>query len=126
MPATTSYSVLVNAVAVTVTKVAISGSKVQLTLSAAIKYGDIVKVTYTKPATNPVQTAAAGIATSISSLTATNNLAAPTKDATPVTLTMTVSPTHVHRTINLLLNYASALPAQITGLTPEVVKITDT
>ena len=126
VPVATSYSVLVNAVAVTVSKVAISASKVQLTLSAAIKYGDIVKLTYTKPATNPVQTAAGGIAASISSLTATNNLAAPTKDATPVTLSMTISPTHVHRTINLLLNYANALPAQISGLTPEVVKITDT
>lgn len=126
VPSPTAFSVTVNSVAVPVSTVAISSNKVQLTLSRAIKYGDIIKVSYTKPSTKQLQTTTGGIAANISSLTASNNLAALTKDATPVTLTMTISPNHVHRTVNLLLGYSGALPAQIAGLTPEVVKITDT
>lgn len=126
IPATSAFSVMVNSVARSVSSVAVSGSKVQLTLSSAIKYGDVIRYSYTKPSTNPLQSTSGGIAASISSLTAANNLSAPTKDATQVTITMTVSPNHVHRTINLLLDYAGALPAQITALTPEIVKITDT
>jgi uncharacterized repeat protein (TIGR02059 family) len=125
-PAVTAFTVSVNAVAVAVSSVAISSNKVQLSLASAIKYGDIIKVSYTKPSTNPLQTTAGGIAASISSLTTSNNLAAPTKDATLVNLALTVTPNHVHRTINLILNYSGALPAQIAALTPEVVKITDT
>lgn len=125
-PAATAFTVSVNAVAVPVSSVVISSNKVQLSLASAIKYGDIIKVSYTKPSTNPLQTTAGGIAANISSLTTSNNLAAPTKDATQVNLALTVTPNHVHRTINLLLNYSGALPAQIAGLTPEVVKITDT
>lgn len=125
IPATTAFTVTVNSVATSVSKVVISSTKVQLTLASAVKYGDVIKVSYTKPAANPLQTADGGIAASIASLTASNNLAAPTKDATPVTIAMTVSPNHVHRTINLMLDYAGALPAQVAALTAETVKITD-
>src|ERR1035437_3375924 len=54
-PAPSAYTVLVNGVATTVSTVAITGSKVQLSLSAAIKFGDIILVSYIKPATNPLQ-----------------------------------------------------------------------
>src|SRR5674476_1595095 len=45
-PVPSAYTVLVNGVANTVSTVAITSSKVQLTLSAAIKYGDIILVSY--------------------------------------------------------------------------------
>jgi uncharacterized repeat protein (TIGR02059 family) len=54
-PAASAFKVNVNSVTNTVSSVAISGSKVQLTLSSAIKFGDIITVAYTKPATNPIQ-----------------------------------------------------------------------
>ena len=93
---------MVNSTAGTVNTVAISGTKVQLTLSSAIKFGDIVTVSYTKPTTNPLQTAAGGIAASISAQSTINNLVNTTKDTPPITITMTVSPNHVHKIINAL------------------------
>ena len=72
IPATSAFSVLVNSVARTVNTVAISGTKVQLTLASPIVYGDVVTVAYTKPSANPLQTASAGQAASISAQTVTN------------------------------------------------------
>ena len=75
VPAVASFSVKVNSVAVTISSVAISGSKVTLTLSAPIKFGDILAVSYTKPATNPLQTIAGGMAAGITAQTTVNNVA---------------------------------------------------
>jgi uncharacterized repeat protein (TIGR02059 family) len=126
VPAVTSFSVLVNGTARTVSSVAVVTNKVQLTLSSAIKYGDIITVSYTKPATNPLQTDAGGSAASFSSKTTTNNVASTSKDALPVTITMTISPSYVHTTINIALAYSSVLTqAQITAMTPQIVRITD-
>jgi uncharacterized repeat protein (TIGR02059 family) len=76
VPATTAFSVIVNSAARTVNSVVISGVKVQLTLASAIKSGDIITVSYTKPSTNPLQTASGGQAISITSRTVTNNVSA--------------------------------------------------
>ena len=73
IPASTSFSVLVNSVARVVNAVVVSGTKVQLTLSSPIKYGDKVTVSYTKPVTNPLQSAAGGTAISFSNQVVTNN-----------------------------------------------------
>ena len=73
VPTVTSFSVLINSVARTVNAVAISGTKVQLTLQSRIVYGDIVNVSYTKPAVNFLQTATGGAASGISKLPVTNN-----------------------------------------------------
>jgi len=73
MPATSAFTVQVNSVTRTVSSVAISGTKVQLTLASPIVYGDVVKVTYTKPAANPLQTASSGLAASISAQPVSNN-----------------------------------------------------
>jgi hypothetical protein len=73
VPAVTSFSVLINSVARTVNAVAISGTKVQLTLQSRIVYGDIVNVSYTKPVVNFLQTATGGAASGISKLPVTNN-----------------------------------------------------
>ncbi len=125
IPASAAYTVLVNGVAATVSSVAITGSEVQLTLATAIKSGDIILVSYTKPATNSVQSAAGGIAVAFSSRATTNNLVAtvvpPT--ATSVTIQMSIVPNHIHKTLNITLAYTGTVSA---ALTPELVRITNT
>ena len=49
VPAASAFSVRVNSTARTVNTVAISGTKVQLTLASPVVYGDVVTVSYTKP-----------------------------------------------------------------------------
>ena len=126
VPVVSSYSVLVNGVARTANAIVISGTKVQLTLSSAIKYGDIITASYTLPATNPLQTTSGGIAASFSLRAVTNNLVSPAKDALPVTISMTISPTHVYKTISVILKYSSVLTTtQTTAITPEILRIID-
>jgi uncharacterized repeat protein (TIGR02059 family) len=123
VPATSAFSVLVNSAARSVSAVVISGTKVQLTLASAIKYNDIVTVVYTKPATNPLQTTAGGVAVSISpAQPVVNNVINSTKEGTPATITMTITPNHVHKIINALLTY-SATPT--TANSPEIISISD-
>ncbi len=73
VPATSSFTVRVNSVARTVNTVAISGTKIMLTLASAVVYGDIVTVTYTLPSSNPLQTASGGQAVTISAQPVVNN-----------------------------------------------------
>jgi uncharacterized repeat protein (TIGR02059 family) len=121
IPATTAFSVLVNSAIRAVNSVVISGTKVQLTLASAIKYGDIVTVAYLKPATNPLQNSSSVAASSISAQSVINNLINPTKDA-PVTIALTITPTHVHKIINIVLSYSSTPTA---ALSPEIIRISD-
>jgi uncharacterized repeat protein (TIGR02059 family) len=74
VPATSAFAVTVNSVARTVSSVAVSGTTVVLTLSSPVVYGDAVKVAYTKPSSNPLQTSAGGQAASFSAQTVTNNV----------------------------------------------------
>ena len=76
VPAASAFTVMVNSSARSVTAIAISGTKVLLTLATAVVYGDVVTVAYTKPATNPLQTSAGGQAASITAKNVTNNVAA--------------------------------------------------
>jgi uncharacterized repeat protein (TIGR02059 family) len=121
VPAVSSFSVKVNSVAVTISSVAISGSKVTLTLSAPIKFGDILSVSYTKPATNPLQTVAGGTAAGITAQTTVNNVA-DTAKAPPVTIVLTISPNHVHKIINVMLAYSGG---PVSTITSELVRISD-
>ena len=97
VPAASAFSVLVNSVARTVNTVAISGTKVQLTLATPVVNGNVVTVSYTKPTVNPLQTASAGTAASISAQTVTNGVTAAVPvyvssaiaSATPALLEMT-------------------------------------
>jgi uncharacterized repeat protein (TIGR02059 family) len=75
LPATTAFSVLVNSVGRSVISVAITGSKVRLTLANPIVYGDLVILGYAKPASNPLKTAAGGEAANITGQLVTNNCA---------------------------------------------------
>ena len=67
---------MVNSSARSVSAVAISGTKVLLTLASPVVYGDAVTVAYTKPSTNPLQTAAGGQAASLTAQNVTNNVVA--------------------------------------------------
>ena len=74
VPAASAFSVTVNSASRTVNSVAVSGTNVVLTLSSAVIYGDAVKLSYTKPSSNPLQTSAGGQAASFSTQTVANNV----------------------------------------------------
>jgi uncharacterized repeat protein (TIGR02059 family) len=101
VPAASAFSVMVNSVARTVSSVSISGTKVLLTLSSPVAYGNVVTVAYTKPTTNPLQSTSGGQAASITAKTVTNNVAAAIPvyvssviaNATPSVLEMTYDQT---------------------------------
>lgn len=124
-PAASAFAVSVNSVAVTPTSVAVSGTSVKLTLASAIKYGDLLTVSYIKPTSNALQTTAGGQAVTLSGKSVTNNLINTTKTTTQVTVSMTISPNHVHRTMNALLVYSGNIAALATSVLPELVRITD-
>ncbi|MGE5457744.1 MAG: SwmB domain-containing protein [Methanococcaceae archaeon] len=97
IPAASAFSVQVNSVARTVNSVTLSGSKVTLALSSPVVYGDVVKMSYTKPSVNPLQSTSGGQAASLVGQTVTNrvaSLALPTyvsssiENATPGILTL--------------------------------------
>ncbi len=74
VPAASSFKILVNSVSRTVTGVSISGTKVMLTLSSPVVYGNTVTVSYTKPSVNPLQTSTGGEASALSAQKVTNNV----------------------------------------------------
>ena len=125
VPATSAFNVLVNSVARTVNTVAISGNKVQLTLASAIKFGDIITVSYTKPASNPLQTATGGQAISISDQPIINNIINPVEDAAPGAIKMTISPNHIHQIINVILQYSSSFSVLDPARSPQIIRIFD-
>jgi len=125
VPATSAFNVLVNSVARTVNTVAISGNKVQLTLASAIKFGDIITVSYTKPASNPLQTATGGQAISISAQPIINNIINPVEDAAPGAIKMTISPNHIHQIINVILQYSSSFSVLDPARSPQIIRIFD-
>lgn len=74
-PAAVAFSVTVNSVARNINSVTVSGTKVLLSLTTPVLYGDIVTVAYSKPATNPLQTTSGGQAATISAQLVTNKVA---------------------------------------------------
>ena len=73
IPAASSFYVKVNSVDRNINTIAISGTKVMLTLVSPVVYGDIVTIGYTKSPTNPLQTASGVIVESITNQPVTNN-----------------------------------------------------
>jgi uncharacterized repeat protein (TIGR02059 family) len=107
-PAISAFSVLVNSAPVTISSVVITGTKVQLTLTGAVLYGDIVTVSYTKPASNPLQTSSGGQAADISAKPVTNNVSS----ASPIYISSSVenaNPALLEMTYQLTL--ANIIPA---------------
>lgn len=91
VPATSAFNVQVNSVSRAVTNVAIVGGRVLLVLESSVVYGNVVTVSYTKPATLALQTPSDGEVASFSSRQVTNNCLPPVptiqsavvEDATP-------------------------------------------
>ncbi len=125
IPSASAFSIMVNSLSRTINSVLITGNKVQLTLSDAINYGDIVTLSYTKPSTNPIQTAAGGMASSISAQPVLNNLINSPITVPAVTVKMTVSPNHVHNIINIILKYSGSMTTQSNIISPLIIRVKD-
>ncbi len=112
VPATSAFSVQVNSVARTVNSVSVSGTKVTLTLSGPVAYGNTITVAYTAPSANPLQTPAGGKAASISAQSVTNSVNAPPPPPAPAYVSSVVenaAPSLIVMTYNLSL--ANIVPA---------------
>jgi uncharacterized repeat protein (TIGR02059 family) len=77
LPSTSAFNVVVNSVIRGINSVTIVSGKVRLALSSPVVYGDIITVSYTKPGTNPLQTATGGLAASMAAQSVTNNCLTP-------------------------------------------------
>ena len=108
VPATSSFSVMVNSAARSVSAVSISGTKVLLTLVSPAVAGDVITIAYTQPGTNPLQTPSAGKAASLTAKNVTNNVL----PATPVYISSVIenaTPSRLEMTYSLAL--ANIVPA---------------
>lgn len=83
VPLPSNFNVIVNSLNRAVNSVSISGSKVTLNLAGTVKFGDIVSVSYSKPAGNSLQSVSGSEAESISNKSVTNNCKDPTKPNDP-------------------------------------------
>jgi uncharacterized repeat protein (TIGR02059 family) len=109
VPSASSFSVNVNSLTRSVNSVAVSGTKVMLTLASPVINGDIVTVAYTKPATNPIQTAAGAQAATMTAQTVTNNVAAVVLPQYVSSVIQNASPGILEMTYNL--NLSNIIPA---------------
>ena len=78
-PAPSAFIVKVNGETRTVTTVTISGTKASLVLANGVKYGDVVTLSYVKPAGSFLQTAEGTQAASFSNQAVVNNCTAPSQ-----------------------------------------------
>jgi uncharacterized repeat protein (TIGR02059 family) len=74
IPTVSAFSVLINAVSRTVNAITVSGTKVQLSLSSPVVFGDAISVSYNKPQANPLQATSGGQAVTTGNMTVTNNV----------------------------------------------------
>lgn len=123
VPAASAFVVLVNSVGTAVNSVAVSGTKVILTLSKPVLSGDIVSVSYTKPATNPIQTLAGAQAASISAQITTNNVVSTSTSSARID--MTIYPNPVHNIVNVNFVYTNFDSGKDATLSPEILRIYD-
>ena len=80
VPATSTFDVKVNSVSRSITNLTISNRNVYLTLSSPVNSGETVTLSYTKPASNPLQCTSGTLAESISAKPVTNNITNVTTD----------------------------------------------
>jgi len=81
VPDVSAFDVRVNSVSGSVSSVAISGTKVLLTLSDPVVYGDAITIAYSKPANNPLQSVPGAQVTSFTDKIVTNNCTPPTNQS---------------------------------------------
>ena len=80
-PAPSAFSVTVNGASRTVTGVSVGDTKVLLTLAPAVRAGDLVRVSYTVPAMNPLRDEASNPAAAFADHPVTNETTATVPDA---------------------------------------------
>jgi len=124
LPPAAAFVVMINSVSRVVNTVAVSATKVLLTLASPVVNGDVITVAYTIPATNPLQSSSGGQAATMSAQVVTNYVTAVTNIA-GATIKMTVTPNPVHKIINIALDYTGLTPAQIAALSPQIIRIYD-
>jgi uncharacterized repeat protein (TIGR02059 family) len=73
VPDASAFAVTINSVSVAISSVSISNKKVILILVNPVIYGDVVKVAYKEPATNPLQSVSGAKASSFTIEDVTNN-----------------------------------------------------
>jgi hypothetical protein len=100
---------------------------VKLTLASPIISGEITTVSYTKPATNPLQSISGGQAANISAQPVTNNLitAVPEIAAASPDIKMTIYPNPVHHILNISFEYSSTYSIQDATASPNNIRIVD-
>ena len=107
IPAAAAFTAKVNNTAKAVQTVTVAGTKVSLILSSALRNEDVVTISYTKPATNPLQSAAGGTVESFTDKPVTNNVLktaevpADTTDLSDVNRKITIFPNPASEYINI-------------------------
>ncbi len=125
VPAVSAFKVMVNSASRTVSSVAISGTKVILTLSSTVAKGDIITVSYTKPAANPLQSTSGVQVADIISQSTSNNITIPATIPTPASIDMTIFPNPVFNIINIKLVYTNSSTGESAAVTPQIIRIFD-
>ncbi len=80
IPALSAFTVTVNGTGRAVSSVSVQGNRVLLTLASKVTHGDVIVLSYTKPSSNPLQSAEGVHAASITSHSVKNNCQAPAPD----------------------------------------------
>ena len=86
VPATSAYTVRSGNPSPTVTDVDVMGTTVTVTLSAPVRHGRTVRLTYSVPSSNPVQDPSENRAVAFSNRSVSNNTPAPTPPGAPTGL----------------------------------------
>jgi uncharacterized repeat protein (TIGR02059 family) len=118
-PSSSAFNVKVNSLSRTINIIAIEGTKVLLTISSPIIYGDVVTVSYTKPVTNPLQTSSGGFAATLSEKNVINNVKNPSIPAIPTYVSFIVensSPTILEVNYNATLANVVPFPSSFSIL----------
>lgn len=112
VPPASVFDVRINSGSRTVNSVAIVGSKVRLTLSCPVIINDIVTVSYTKPATNPLQSLSGGLAASSYALLVTNNttsiITQINTGSKPAKINTNIYPNPANHIVNISLEYPAS------------------
>ena len=112
VPPASVFDVKIYSVSVPVNSVAIVGGKVRLTLSSDVILNDIVTVSYTKTATNPLQTPSGGLAASNYAQLVTNNTTSTITQintgSNPAKINMNIYPNPANHIVNISLEYPAS------------------
>jgi len=128
VPAVSAFNIQVNSINRALNSVTIVGVAVKLTLVSPVVLGDIVTVSYTKPATNPLQTTSGGLAANISTQLVTTNLItviSPEENPVPANIKIKIYPNPVHHILNISCEYTSTYSVQEAINSPNSIRIVD-